>query len=122
MEIKIDNDKVQASVNEQINKAIGNSLGSYAVEKAIGEKITEEVTHGVIAESLSCALQGIDTSTLAKKISEEIQRALVSSVSHIIYGGLCEILLRIHDIPSYESEKREKKKAEIMAALKNGIK
>lgn len=118
MEIKVDEEKVQEAVNEHINRAVGNAISAYSVQSAISEKIANEVTCGAISVSIEQALNNINTVVLTNAISEQIQRAMMSAVSHIIYDGLCDVLIKMRNIPSYESEKREKARIEIMALLK----
>lgn len=118
MEIKINEQDLEAAINSKIQIAIGSALEGYGVRSAIEEKLTSDITYGLIGDALQNALEQMDTGNLTNVISIEIQRAMVSAVTHVIYEGLASILTDLRKIPSYDEKAREKARVEILAAIR----
>lgn len=120
MEIKINENDLQEAINSRITKAIETALSGYGVQSAIEEKLTADITMGMIGDSLEAALKEIDTGALTNSISVEIQKAMVSAVTHIIYEGLASVMVDLRKIPSYDDKARKSAFTEILATIKRG--
>lgn len=122
MNIEINQELLEKSVNEHITKAVGNALAGYNVREAIGQKISDAVASGAIGEAISKAVSSMDTNALTLALAEQIQRTMTGAVCNIVEEGVCGLLLKLRGVPEYDRENFAKEKAEIMASLRVRLK
>lgn len=118
MNIEINQELLDKSVNEHITKAVDNALAGYNVREAIGQKISEAVASGAIGEAISNAVSSMDTNALTLVLAEQIQRTMTGAVCNIVEEGVCGLLLKLRGVQEYDRDRFAKEKAEIMASLR----
>jgi len=120
MEIKINQEQLDEAVSLHINKAVESALSGYDIQRSISEKISNEVACGIIGESVSNALQALDTKRLTTALAEQIQRTMTGAVCGMIEEGIINLIMDMRKVPSYDDEKRKRAYAEIKESLSGG--
>ncbi len=118
MEIKIDAEAMQGDISGAIGEAITNAIGSYDVSKALSETITNEVAVGAVFEAITKALESLDSATLVTHLATELHKAVTAATILVLRDNVSELVSNIRGISSYETEKRDRVKAEINAIMK----
>lgn len=118
MNIEINQELLEMSVNEHITKAVDNALAGYNVREAIGQKISDAVASGAIGKAINKTISSIDTDALTLALAEQIQRTMTGAVCNIVEEGVCGLLLKLRGVPEYDRENFAKEKAEIMTSLR----
>lgn len=117
MEVNFDTEIIQEVLNESSKSAISSAFSSYKVKETLEKAITDKVLPEILIQAMDNAVDLIDTDRLTQAIAEQLVKSLVSGTQEIIRETLVAILLRVKNIPSYESGKLEKERLRLYTTL-----
>ena len=117
MEIKIDQEMINAAIQKNANEAIAKALTGWKVSEAIANIITDEAADGLIADSVREAVRGIDTKGLASVLAVELQKHVTSAVVAIVKEGFIEAVLNLRKVPTYDDKARAEARKKVEAQL-----
>ena len=111
MQINLDQDKINAAIDQTASKAVEDALKGFAIQQAIADVVSKEVATGAIAQAIRQAVQQMDTVKLTQHLSAELQRHTTRAVTHILQEGLLQAVCRLRGIGDYsENDRRERLK------------
>lgn len=117
MEIKIDEKLMQQVMDEQTSKAMQSAFSDWEISRKIKETIIESVMPELLVRSVTEAASRIDVSSLTQAIADEMSRALVRSISHVVKETMINVIIKIKGIESYDTEKIKKEREKLSTLI-----
>ena len=117
MNITIDQEQIDAGINQHINAAVLNALSGWEIKDAISKKITSSVANETIGKAIEKAIEQFDTETLTQALAEQIQITTTKAVTKIIKTGFIEVLMKLQGIPDYDDKKKDAARERLEAEI-----
>lgn len=105
MEIKIDNNAIEAEINKKAAEAVVQAFGGWEVQKAIAESIKTQMAYDIVGAAAQKALSSIDMDRLSSDLAAAMSAAMVSAVRHFMTLGFANAILSMRGGPSYGPER-----------------
>lgn len=118
MQITLDQNQLDAAIAMHINKAVADALSSYKIKEVVAEKLSEQIISGAIGEALDKACSQFKDEQLIAVLTNEMSKAVTSGVVITMRETVCEMVMRLRQIPSYDDAKKNAARALIMSELK----
>lgn len=117
MEIKINQDEVQAALDNGTTAAIKNAFEGYSMRNAIEKVLAEAVLPDVMATAIRGAVSQIDIDELQGALSKQMSRSITKAVQTMLQDATINMLLDLRKIPDYDKPRREAERAKIIAEM-----
>lgn len=121
MEIKLDEEQLAVTINEQTMAAVKYALGGYEVKDAIAESLKKQAICGVINEAVAEAVKSMDHKAVVTALAVEIERQTTVAVVSMMRDALADTICRLRGIESYQNDYKARR-AEVVLELKRGDK
>ena len=121
LQINLDPEVIQKSLDEQTQKATKAAFESYAVESVIREQISNALIGDVLTEATIKAVEKIDVETLSQHLADQITRTAVATVSQMIEDSTINTIAKRRGYESYQDDYKSKMdalRAEIRSSAK----
>lgn len=115
MEISFDPAIIQDVLNKQAEKGIKDAFEGYSVRAAMEKAIGDSVLPNIIASAMEQAASQVDTTKLVEVLSTEMAKSITIGVQHIVRDTMCNIIMDIRKVPTYDEKARATARAEILA-------
>jgi len=119
MQITLNQEQLDAAIAVHINKAVADALSSYKIKEVVAEKLSEQIISGAIGEALDKACSTFKDDHLINVLTQEMGKAITSGVVITMRETVCEMVMRLRQVPSYDDAKKNAARALILAELKD---
>ena len=121
MEIKINQEEVQAALDNGTTTAIKNAFEGYSMRNAIEKVLAEAVLPDVMGTAIRGAVDLIDAKALQGALSAQMSRSITKSVQFMLQEATINMIMDLRKIPDYDKPRREIERAKIIAELDGKI-
>ena len=115
MEIKINEEMIQNTLNEKASEAVQSAMTGYAMRAALEKVVTESTLPQLMSSAIRDAADEIDLAVLRSAIAAQMTKTVVKSVNGLIRESLVNIICDLRKVPEYDRDKRNAERVKIIA-------
>lgn len=117
MKLEISDEALQEIAQTEMQKAIANGLGNYDVRAKVMEAVVKAVDVPAVGATIEAAMADVDWAGIEKRVVHVFGDMVLRSVKAIMGRAVIQVLLDMENIPSYEHDKAQKRRAELEKEL-----
>jgi len=104
IQINLDPNVIQKSLDEQAQKATEAAFKSYAVESAIKDRLTNALIGEALTKATTQAIDKIDIESLSQALADQISKTTVAAVSKMITDSTVSTIAKLRGYESYQDD------------------
>lgn len=117
MQIQFDEKQIAAALDTAATVAITSAFSGYASASALRDIVSKSVLPEIMTKALTEAASRVDLEALTSSLATQIARTITSAAVMLIRDSTVEMILDLRKIPSYDDEKRNKARVQVMCDL-----